>query len=158
MASTENADLRPIEELMGKCKRLVTFVNSSAKTHKLLVEAGKQQSQTFSTLKQEVATRKKSSYAMLESIIKNQKILQRVFPYDSFEQNRQCLLPTVSEFRSIYFVCSLLAPFADATNLFEGETYITASLGHAVVQLLRTELVADGLEIGRDGSAVEKLR
>ena len=57
LAGAENADLRPIGELMGKCKPLVTFVNSSTKTHKLLVEAGEQQSETFVTLKEEVATR-----------------------------------------------------------------------------------------------------
>ena len=95
-AGAENADLRPIGELMGKCKRLVTFLNSSTKTHKLLVDAGKQQSETFTALKQEVTTRWNSSYAMLESILKNQKILQRVFLDDSFEENRQSLLPTAS--------------------------------------------------------------
>ena len=77
-----------------------------------------------------------SSYAILESILKNQKILQRVFVDDSFEENGQSLLAAVSEFRSIRLLCSLLAPFADTTNLFEGETYITASLGHALVRQL----------------------
>ena len=64
----------------------------------------------------------------------------------------------VSEYHSIHLLCSLLAPFADATNLSEGKTYFTASLGHAVVRQLRSELLADGLEMQRDGSAVEKLR
>ena len=136
LADAETADLRLIGELMGRCKRLVTFVNSTTKTHKLLVEAGKQQSETFTALRQEVATRWISSYAMLESILKNQKILQCVFLDDSFEEKRQSLLPTVSEFRSIPLLCSLLAPCADATNLVEVETYITASLGHAVVRQL----------------------
>ena len=158
LAGTENADLRPIQELMGKCKRLVTFVNSRMKTQKIFFEAGKQQSETFTTLKQEVATRLISSYVMLESILNNQKILQRVFLDNSFEENRQSLLPMVSEFCSILLLCSLLAALPNATNLLEGEIYITTSLGHAVVRQLRSELLADGYEIWRDGNPVERLR
>ena len=142
---------------MRKCKRLVKFLNSSTKTHKRLVEAGKQQSETLTTLKRVVPTGWNSSYATLESILKNQKILQRVLLDDSFEESRQSLPPTVSDFCSIRLLCSLLAPFADATNLLEGETCITASLGHAVLRQLRSELLEDGLEIWRDRSAVEKL-
>ena len=108
LPGAENADLSPIVELMGRCEPLARFVNSSTKTHKLLVQAGKQQSETVTTLKQEVATHWNSSYAMLESILKNQNILQYVFLEDSFEENRQSLLPTVSEFGSICLLCSLL--------------------------------------------------
>ena len=110
------------------------FVNSSTRTHKLLMEADKHQSGTYTTLKQELATQWNSSYAMLENVLKNQKILQCVFLNDSFEENNQCLLPTASEFRSNCLLCSLLAPFGDATNLLEGETYITGSLGQAVLR------------------------
>ena len=95
---------------------------------------------------------------MLESIPKNQKIQQRVFLDDSFEENRQSLLPTVTAFHSMFLLCSLLAPFAHARNLLKGETYITASLGQAVVRQPRSELLQGGLEIWRDGSAVGKLR
>ena len=114
--------------------------------------------QTFTTLKRGVATRWNSSYAVLESILKNQKILQLVFLDESFEENMQSLLPKVSQFHSIRLPCSPLAPFADATNLLEGETYITASLGLAVARQLGSELLADGLEMWRNGSAGEKLR
>ena len=134
------------------------FVSSSTRTHKLLMEAGKQQSETYTALKQEVATQWNSSYAMLENILKNQKILLCVFLNDSFEENNQCLLPTASEFRSNCLLCSLLAPFADATKLLEGETYITGSFGQAVLRQLRSELLTDALETWRDGSAVKKLR
>ena len=136
LTGTANADLRRIQELMGKCQRILTFVNSTTKAQKLFVQAGKQQSETFTTLKQEVTTRWNSSYAMLERILKNQKILGSAFPDNSFEQTRQSLVPTVSEFSSTRWLCSLLAPFAYCTNLLEGETYITARLGTAVVRQL----------------------
>ena len=86
----------------------MTFVHYSANTHKLLVEANKQQSETYTTLKQEVTTGWNSSYAILESILKNQKILQHVFLDDSFEENRQSLLPTMSDFAvygSMQLIC-----------------------------------------------------
>ena len=158
LARVGNADLQPIQEFIGQCKRLVTFVNSGTKTHKLLVEAGKQHSETYTTLKQDVATRWNSSYAMLESILKSPKTLPCDFLDDSFEENRQSLLPKVNKFRSICLLCSVLAPFADATNRWEGETYIIASFGHAVVPQLRSELLTDEFDIWRDSSAVEKLR
>ena len=112
---------------------MLTFVSSGRKTHRGLLQPGKQQAETFTTLREEVATRWNSTYAMLVTILKNQKILQCVFLDDSFEESTQSFLPTLSEFCSTRLLCSLLAPFADTTNLFEGEAYITASLGHAVV-------------------------
>ena len=62
----------------------MAFVDFNLKTHKLLVEAGRQHSETFSTLKQKVVTHWNSSYAMLERVLKNQKILHTVFRDNSF--------------------------------------------------------------------------
>ena len=65
---TSNTDLVSIQDLIAKCKKLVSFVKSSTNTHKLLVAAARQLGNVFKGLKQEVSKRRNSAYQMTDSI------------------------------------------------------------------------------------------
>ena len=76
---------------------------------------------------------------MMNIIFRNRKTFQSVFWNDSFDDTRQSLLPTQSELRSLRLLRALLALFLDATNVIEGQTYVTASMAHGIVLQLHSE-------------------
>ena len=131
----------------GPAMELVFFVNSTTKTHKLLVAAARHQGNMFLALKQDVSTQRNSSHRTMDSILRKQKTFQNVFWNNSFDDTRRSRLPTESELLSLRLLCALLAPFLDATNVIEGNTYLTASMAHGIVLQLHSDPFGDSLDV-----------
>ena len=94
---------------------------------------------------------------MMDSILRNQKTFQSFLWNDSFDDTRRRLLPTQFELQSLRLLCALLAPFLDATNVIEGQTYVTASMTHRIVQQLHSDPLEDRVDVWLDDNTVERV-
>ena len=74
---------------------------------------------------------------MAKSALAHIQTLREVFNDDSMEGEHQKLLPTASEIPVLRFLIGVLQPFAEATDILEGESYLTSNVAHVLFAQLR---------------------
>ena len=73
---------------------------------------------------------------MAKSVLAHIQTLRELFNDDSMEEEYQQLLPTASEIRVLRFLIGVLQPFAEATDILEGESYLTSNAAHVLITQL----------------------
>ena len=68
------------------------------------------------------------------------------------EEEYQQLLPTASEIRALKFLIGVLQPFAEATDILEGESCLTSNVAHVLITQLRRDVSSGFVHVHRDGA------
>ena len=88
---------------------------------------------------------------MAKSVLAHIQTLREVFNDDSMEEEYQRLLPTASKIRVLRFLIGVLQPFAEATDILEGESYLTYNVAHVLITQLRRDVSSGFVHVYRDG-------
>ena len=88
---------------------------------------------------------------MAKSVLAHIQTLREVFNDDSMEEEYQQLLPTAFEIRVLRFLIGVLQPFAEATDILEGESYLTSNNAHVFITQLRRDVSSRFVHVHRDG-------
>ena len=89
---------------------------------------------------------------MVKSVLAHIQTLREVFNDDSMEGEYQQLLPTISEICVLRFLIGVLQPFAEATDILEGESYLTSNVAHVLITKLRRDVSSGFVHVHRDGA------
>ena len=89
---------------------------------------------------------------MAKSVLAHIQTLREVFNDDSMEEEYQQLLPTASKIRVLRFLIGVLQPFAEATDILEGESYLTSNVAQVLITQLRCDVSSGFVHVHRDGA------
>ena len=87
-----------------------------------------------------------------KSVLAHIQTLREVFNDDSMEKECPQLLPTASEIRVLRFLVAVLQLFAEATDILEGESYLTSNVAHVLITQLRRDTSFGFVHVHRDGA------
>ena len=89
---------------------------------------------------------------MAKSVLAHIQTLREVFNDDSMEEEYQQLLLTASEIRVLRFLIGVLQLFAEATDILEGESYLTSNVARGLITQLRRDVSSGFVHVHRDGA------
>ena len=89
---------------------------------------------------------------MAKSVLSHIQPLREVFKDNSMEEEHQQLLTTASEICILRFLIGDLQPFAEATDILEGESYLTSNVAHVLIAQLRRDVSSGFVHVHRDGA------
>ena len=89
---------------------------------------------------------------MAKSVLGHIRTPCEVFNDDSMQEECQQLLPTASEMRLLRFLIGVLQLRTEATDILEGEWYLTSNVGHVLLTQLRRDVSSGFVHFHRDGA------
>ena len=89
---------------------------------------------------------------MAKSLLAHVQTLREVFNDDSMEEKHQQLVPAASEICVLRFLIGVLQPFAEATDILDGESYLTSNVAHVLIAQLRRDVPSGFVHVHCDGA------
>ena len=87
-----------------------------------------------------------------KSVLAHPQTLREVFNDVSMEEEYQQLFPTASEICVLRLLIGFLQPFAEATDILNGKSYLTSNVAHVLITQLRRDISSGFVRVHRDGA------
>lgn len=131
---------KTIIQVLKRCRDTVSIFHHSCIMTSKLKEAQIQVAAPENKLIQAVSTRWNSSFLMLRRLIEQEKALAIALCAYKPKKNNKAVAVKTDDFVLMKQLVNLLGPFQEATTILSGESYVTSSVVHPLLEHLIKEL------------------